>query len=83
MGHAFNLLHSWQKHLGYPWEPLERPLTPEPKALSFMNYPYNFDSKTGGKEFFKTLSIVLVIKNCCLCGTHLSALYKWVMLTGL
>lgn len=53
MGHAFNLLHSWQKHLGYPWEPLERPLTPEPKALSFMNYPYNFDSKTGGKEFFK------------------------------
>lgn len=53
MGHAFNLLHSWQKHLGHPWEPLDRPLTPEPKALSFMNYPYNFDSKAGGKEFFK------------------------------
>lgn len=57
MGHAFNLLHSWQKHLGNPWEPLGLPLIPEPKALSFMNYPYTFDDK-GNKDdnlqrFFK------------------------------
>ncbi len=36
MGHAFNLAHSWQKSLGTPWIPL----TDEPEARSFMNYPY-------------------------------------------
>ena len=36
MGHAFNLAHSWQKHLGNPWIPL----VSEPEARSFMNYPY-------------------------------------------
>ncbi|WP_221781146.1 hypothetical protein [Priestia aryabhattai] len=52
MGHAFNLAHSWQKHLGNFWKPLDRPLIPEPKALSFMNYP--FKEEVGGqKEFFK------------------------------
>ena len=37
MGHAFNLAHSWQKHLGTPWIPLAS----EPNARSFMNYPFN------------------------------------------
>ena len=37
MGHAFNLAHAWQKHLGTPW----LPLTSDPEARSFMNYPYN------------------------------------------
>ncbi|KXY57716.1 MULTISPECIES: hypothetical protein [unclassified Bacillus (in: firmicutes)] len=55
MGHAFNLMHSWQKHLGNPWEPLGRPLIPEPKALSFMNYPDDFDGNHDGniQKFFK------------------------------
>ena len=38
IGHAFNLAHSWQKSLGTAWVPL----TDEPSALSFMNYPYNY-----------------------------------------
>jgi hypothetical protein len=45
MGHAFNLAHSWQKSLGTPWVPL----TNEPEARSFMNYPY---SVTGGQAAF-------------------------------
>lgn len=55
MGHAFNLLHSWEKHLGNPWEPLGRHLVPEPKALSFMNYPDKFDGIKDGntEEFFE------------------------------
>ena len=36
MGHSFNLAHSWQKQLGTPWIPL----TNEPLARSFMNYPF-------------------------------------------
>ena len=36
MGHAFNLAHSWQKSLGTPWIPL----SDEPEARSFMNYPF-------------------------------------------
>jgi hypothetical protein len=36
MGHAFNLAHSWQKSLGTGWFPL----TDEPEARSFMNYPF-------------------------------------------
>jgi hypothetical protein len=57
MGHAFNLLHSWQKALGTPWVQLVN----EPEARSFMNYPYrvtgkvpaffaNFDYKFTDKE---------------------------------
>lgn len=36
MGHTFNLAHSWQKSLGTAWIPL----TDEPNAFSYMNYPY-------------------------------------------
>ncbi|MCP4455338.1 MAG: hypothetical protein GY809_28085, partial [Planctomycetes bacterium] len=45
MGHSFNLAHSWQKTLGVPWIPL----TNEPEARSFMNYPYNV---AGGQSAF-------------------------------
>lgn len=45
MGHAFDLAHSWQKALGVPWIPL----TNEPEARSFMNYPYNV---AGGQSAF-------------------------------
>jgi hypothetical protein len=45
MGHAFNLAHSWQKSLGTPWIPLSN----EPEARSFMNYPYNV---SGGQSAF-------------------------------
>ena len=51
MGHAFNLAHSWQKSLGRPdvqgdpWIPL----TDEPEARSFMNYP---NRVTGGQAAF-------------------------------
>jgi hypothetical protein len=45
MGHAFNLAHSWQKSLGTPWIPL----SDEPEARSFMNYPYNV---SGGQAAF-------------------------------
>ncbi len=36
LGHTFNLAHSWQKSVGGSWIPLQD----EPKALSFMNYPF-------------------------------------------
>ncbi len=36
VGHAFNLLHSWEKELGTPWHPS---VLNEPEAGSFMNYP--------------------------------------------
>ena len=45
MGHAFNLAHSWRKSFGTPWIPL----TNEPEARSFMNYPYNV---SGGESAF-------------------------------
>jgi hypothetical protein len=45
MGHCFNLAHSWQKSLGTPWIPL----SDEPEARSFMNYPYRV---TGGQSAF-------------------------------
>jgi hypothetical protein len=50
MGHAFNLAHSWDKafepsHPGKPWIPL----TDEPEARSFMNYPFNV---SGGQTAF-------------------------------
>jgi hypothetical protein len=35
LGHSFNLLHSWQKHLGSPSIPSR------PTSLSWMNYPWN------------------------------------------
>ena len=38
MGHAFNLLHAWQKHLGSPWLPQVNSFD----LLSFMNYPYYY-----------------------------------------
>jgi hypothetical protein len=49
MGHAFNLAHSWQKALisgGLgPWIPL----TNQPEARSFMNYPFRV---AGGQSSF-------------------------------
>lgn len=45
IGHGFNLAHSWQKSLGTQW----MPLTNEPDALSYMNYPYNYP---GGLDAF-------------------------------
>lgn len=38
-GHAFNLLHSWQKALLAPWDP---GLQNRPNSRSFMNYPHRF-----------------------------------------
>lgn len=40
MGHGFNLLHAWQKHLGTPW----RPQPTGTSLLTFMNYPYFYES---------------------------------------
>ena len=49
MGHAFNLAHSWQKshppQWGTPWMPLSN----EPEARSFMNYPFRV---AGGQTAF-------------------------------
>ncbi|HVF17594.1 MAG TPA: hypothetical protein VNA21_11805, partial [Steroidobacteraceae bacterium] len=39
MGHAFNLAHSWQKSHPPSWGTPWIPLTNEPEARSFMNYP--------------------------------------------
>lgn len=51
MGHAFNLAHSWQKALGMPQAPGDPwiPLSNEPEARSFMNYPYFV---SGGESAF-------------------------------
>jgi hypothetical protein len=49
MGHAFNLAHSWQKSLGAPYGTPWIPLSDEPEARSFMNYPYGV---TGGQAAF-------------------------------
>jgi hypothetical protein len=38
IGHTFNLAHSWDKEVGTTWIPL----TNEPSALSYMNYPFNY-----------------------------------------
>lgn len=39
-GHAFNLLHSWQKMLGTPWSaPAWVPVSSDGRSLSWMNYP--------------------------------------------
>ena len=43
MGHAFNLAHAWQKSLGTGWVPL----TDEPEARSYMNYPYRVAAAPG------------------------------------
>lgn len=45
MGHCFNLAHSWDKSQGTQWIPL----SDEPEARSFMNYPYRV---TGGQSAF-------------------------------
>lgn len=36
LGHCFNLLHSWQKHLATP------PAASRPESLSWMNYPWKY-----------------------------------------
>jgi len=36
LGHCFNLLHSWQKHLASP------PQASRPDSLSWMNYPWKY-----------------------------------------
>jgi hypothetical protein len=45
LGHTFNLVHAWQKSRGTTWIPL----TDEPEARSFMNYPYRVQ---GGEAAF-------------------------------
>jgi len=45
IGHAFNLLHSWQKSFASP------PVPNRPSALSWMNYPWNFPG-TGAPGFW-------------------------------
>ncbi|WP_244470935.1 hypothetical protein [Microvirga massiliensis] len=45
IGHAFNLAHAWQKHLGTPWIPLMS----DSESRSFMNYPYGV---MGGEQAF-------------------------------
>jgi hypothetical protein len=49
MGHSFNLAHSWQKQHPPSWGTPWIPLTNEPEARSFMNYPFNV---TGGQTAF-------------------------------
>ncbi|MCG6138490.1 MAG: hypothetical protein MET45_28365 [Nostoc sp. LLA-1] len=46
IGHAYNLLHSWQKTLGTPWISL---VVNERGAGSFMNYPSRYP---GGEDAF-------------------------------
>jgi len=47
LGHCFNLLHSWQKQYAVP------PVPNRPKALSWMNYPWNYPD--GGASAFWSL----------------------------
>jgi len=49
MGHSFNLAHSWQKQHPPEWGTAWIPLTNEPEARSFMNYPF---SVSGGQTAF-------------------------------
>ena len=44
LGHSFNLLHSWQKHLANP------PGVSRPNSLSWMNYPWAYP--LGGEAAF-------------------------------
>ena len=46
IGHAYNLLHSWQKTFGTPW--ISSVLN-EPDARSFMNYPNRYP---GGEDAY-------------------------------
>ena len=46
IGHAFNLLHSWQKSRANP------PQRDRPDALSWMNYPYRYDHRNGLNAFW-------------------------------
>ena len=46
IGHAYNLLHSWQKTFGTPWN---NSVVNEPEARSFMNYPQNV---LGGEDTY-------------------------------
>lgn len=52
MGHTFNLAHSWQKVHPPAWGTPWTPLTNEPEARSFMNYPYYVGG--GQSAFFET-----------------------------
>jgi hypothetical protein len=52
MGHTFNLAHSWQKVHPPAWGTPWTPLTNEPEARSFMNYPYYVGG--GQSAFFDT-----------------------------
>jgi hypothetical protein len=48
-GHAFNLAHSFQKGEGDRWNaPSWMPLSSNPRALSWMNYPDRASSPAGG-----------------------------------
>lgn len=49
MGHTFNLAHSWQKEHPPSWGSSWIPLSNEPEARSFMNYPYYV---SGGETAF-------------------------------
>jgi hypothetical protein len=49
IGHCFNLLHSWEKHLGVPWIPSAG--VPDARALSFMNYPERVDGFFEGFKY--------------------------------
>lgn len=51
MGHAFNLLHSWQKGIIEPWAFS----CYDPKALSFMNYPHNYPG--GAANFYSKFEL--------------------------
>jgi hypothetical protein len=49
MGHAFNLAHAWQKSHPPQWGTAWMPLSNEPEARSFMNYPFRV---AGGQSAF-------------------------------
>lgn len=49
IGHTFNLAHSWQKVHPPAWGTPWTPLTNEPEARTFMNYPFNV---SGGESAF-------------------------------
>lgn len=51
-GHAFNLAHSFQKHLRGGWRaPAWMPLASERQGLSWMNYPDSAAQGMGGGQF--------------------------------
>lgn len=51
MGHAFNLLHSWEKRLGTPWIPQRKSFSHQ----SFMNYPYFYKTGKWGNHASNTI----------------------------